>query len=98
MDVTIIYYILLLVLKTLNNSMFNNEFETVADKPENLRTTDVGSTYISLEWNIPSWILNGVLKSYILYVKEIPSQQNVLYVEFPIIEEGPTYNCTVIMK
>jgi hypothetical protein len=103
MDVTIIYNIFLLVLKTLNYSMFNNKFETVADKPENFRTTDVGSTYISLEWDIP-WILNGVLKSFIVNIEEISSQDiekccdRKRDLEIPVTEERPTYNCTVIMR
>ncbi|XP_026822080.1 LOW QUALITY PROTEIN: tenascin-like [Rhopalosiphum maidis] len=75
-------------------SVVTNFIDGFAGKPENLRTTSVGSTYISLEWGIP-YILNGVLKSFIVNIKEILSQKSVLYVEFPIIEELPTYNCTI---
>ncbi|XP_060851896.1 uncharacterized protein LOC132930188 isoform X2 [Rhopalosiphum padi] len=76
---------------------FNDGF---SDKPENLRTTDVGSTYISLEWDIP-WILNGVLKSFIVNIEEISSQDiekccdSKPDLEVPVTEELPTYNCTV---
>lgn len=78
-------------------SNFNDGF---ADKPENLRTTDVGSTYISLEWDIP-WILNGILKSFIVNTEEISSKDidkccdSKPDVEIPITEELPTYNCTI---
>lgn len=78
-------------------SNFNDGF---ADKPENLRTTDVGSTYISLEWDIP-WIFNGVLKSFIVNTEEISSKDidkccdSKPDIEIPITEDLPTYNCTI---
>ncbi|CAI6363846.1 unnamed protein product [Macrosiphum euphorbiae] len=78
-------------------SIFNDGF---ADKPENLRTTDVGSTHISLEWDIPL-IFNGVLKSFIVNTEEISSKDidkccdSKPDIEIPITEELPTYNCTI---
>ncbi|KAL5235451.1 hypothetical protein ACI65C_002861 [Semiaphis heraclei] len=78
-------------------SNFNDGF---ADKPENLRTTDVGSTYISLEWDIP-WIFNGVLKSFIVSAEEISSKDidkccdSKPDIEIPITEELPSYNFTI---
>ncbi|XP_060876579.1 uncharacterized protein LOC132949615 [Metopolophium dirhodum] len=78
-------------------SIFNDGF---ADKPENLRTTFVGSTHISLEWDIPL-IFNGVLKSFIVNTEEISSKDidkccdSKPDTEIPIIEELPTYNCTI---
>lgn len=76
---------------------FNDGF---ADKPENLRTTDVGSTHISLEWDIP-WVFNGVLKSFIVNTEEISSKDidkccdSKPDLEILITEELPTYNCTI---
>ncbi|KAL4119661.1 hypothetical protein QTP88_012455 [Uroleucon formosanum] len=78
-------------------SNFNDGF---ADKPENFRATDVGSTHISLEWDIP-WIFNGVLKSFIVSTEEISSKDidkccdSQPDLEIPITEELPTYNCTI---
>ncbi|KAF0753286.1 Tyrosine-protein kinase receptor Tie-2, partial [Aphis craccivora] len=69
-------------------------------KPENLKTTNVGPTYISLEWDIP-WIHNGVLKSFIVNIEEISSKdidkccESKPDVEIPITEELPSYNCTI---
>ncbi|XP_001943393.2 uncharacterized protein LOC100166399 [Acyrthosiphon pisum] len=78
-------------------SIFNDGF---ADKPENLRTTFVGFTHISLEWDIP-FIFNGVLKSFIVNTEEISSKDidkccdSKPDIEIPITEELPTYNCTI---
>ncbi|XP_025205629.1 uncharacterized protein LOC112601954, partial [Melanaphis sacchari] len=76
---------------------FNDGF---ADKPENLRAVDVGSTNITLVWDIP-WILNGELKSFILNTEEISSQDidkccdSKPDVEIPVTEELPAYNYTI---
>ncbi|XP_026805156.1 tenascin-like [Rhopalosiphum maidis] len=82
------------------SSVVTNFNDGFAGKPENLRTTSVGSTYISLEWGIP-YILNGVLKSFIVNIEEVSSQviekccDRKRDVEIPVTEEHPTYNCTI---
>ncbi|XP_027837642.2 uncharacterized protein LOC114120057 [Aphis gossypii] len=82
------------------SSVFTNFNDGFADKPENLRTTNVGPTYVSFEWDIP-WIHNGVLKSFIVNIEEISSKdidkccESKPDVEIPVTEELPTYNCTI---
>ncbi|KAL5235450.1 hypothetical protein ACI65C_002860 [Semiaphis heraclei] len=81
-------------------SVVSNFTDGFANKPENLRTTDVGSTNISLEWDIP-WIFNGVLKSFIVSAEEISSKDideccdSKPDIEIPITEELPSYNYTI---
>ncbi|CAI6376985.1 unnamed protein product [Macrosiphum euphorbiae] len=81
-------------------SVVSNFSDGFADKPENLRTTDVGSTHISLAWDIP-WVFNGVLKSFIVNTEEISSKDidkccdSQPDLEIQITEELPTYNCTI---
>lgn len=73
----------------------------VPDSPLNLRTTEVGSTTIALQWDVP-WIFNGVLKMFIINVEEISSNDmdtccaSITPTEIPVYEELPTYSYTVI--
>jgi len=72
----------------------------VPDSPSNLKVTDIGNTFMTLQWDIP-WIFNGVLKMYIINVEEISYSDLNLYsgiqtTEYQIDEELPSYNYTVI--
>lgn len=75
---------------------------TVPDSPTNIKTTEIGHTTITVQWDIP-WILNGVLKTFIINVEEISSLDvnsccaSIAPIEIPIEEELPTYNYTVII-
>jgi len=67
----------------------------------NLKTTEISSTTIALQWDVP-WIFNGVLKMFIINVEEISSNDmdtccvGITPIEIPVNEELPTYNHTVI--
>jgi len=73
----------------------------VPDSPLNLRTTEVGSTTIALQWDVP-WIFNGILKMFMINVEEISSNDMDSCCEIitspliPVDEELPTYNYTVM--
>jgi hypothetical protein len=75
-------------------------FCLVPDSPNNLKITDIGNTFISLQWDIP-WIFNGILKMFVINVEEISYANINLYsgvqtTEYPISEEVPSFNYTVI--
>lgn len=75
-------------------------FCLVPDSPNNLKIIDIGNTFIILQWDIP-WIFNGELRMYIINLEEISFRDvslnsNIQTIEFPIYEELPSYNYTVI--
>jgi len=67
----------------------------------NLKMTEIGSTTIALQWDVP-WIFNGVLKMFIINVEEIASNNmdtccvSITPTDIPVNEELPTYNHTVM--
>lgn len=73
---------------------------TVPDPPMNLKTTEISSTSVILQWDIP-WIFNGVIKMFNINIEEISSLDmntccvSITPIEIPINEELPTYNYTV---
>jgi len=72
----------------------------VPDPPTELKITDIGNTFISLQWDIP-WIFNGILKMFIINVEEISYENLSVFspvqtTEYPIYKEVPSYNYTVI--
>ncbi|XP_060872331.1 uncharacterized protein LOC132946371 [Metopolophium dirhodum] len=82
------------------SSISFNSIDGLPDSPMNLRTTEIDSTTISLQWDIP-WIFNGVLKMFIINVEEISSNDmdtccvSITPTEIPVNEELPTYNYTI---
>ncbi|XP_050420134.1 uncharacterized protein LOC126833055 [Adelges cooleyi] len=77
-----------------------NFIDGFSDEPGNLRATLIGSNNITLEWDIP-WILNGVLKSFIVNTEEITALDmetccaSLPAVYINVTHEIPTYNCTL---
>ncbi|XP_008188160.2 uncharacterized protein LOC100568743 [Acyrthosiphon pisum] len=82
------------------SSISFNSIDGLPDSPMNLKTTEIGSSTIVLQWDIP-WIFNGVLKMFVINVDEItPIDMNtccvtITPVEIPVNEELPTYNHTI---
>ncbi|XP_060850877.1 uncharacterized protein LOC132929506 isoform X2 [Rhopalosiphum padi] len=73
--------------------------DELPDSPNNLKITDIGNTFISLQWDIP-WIFNGILKMFVINVEEISYANINLYsgvqtTEYPISEEVPSFNYTL---
>lgn len=73
----------------------------VPDTPNNLKINDISDTTVTLQWDIP-WILNGVLKMFIINVEEVAAVDmdtcctSITPTEIQTNEELPTYNFTVI--
>uniref|UniRef100_A0A2H8TRV2 Tyrosine-protein kinase receptor Tie-1 n=1 Tax=Melanaphis sacchari TaxID=742174 RepID=A0A2H8TRV2_9HEMI len=81
------------------SSISFNINDELPDSPNNLKITDIGNTFISLQWDIP-WIFNGILKMFIINVEEISYADMNLYsgvkaTEYPIYEEVPSFNYTL---
>ncbi|XP_060872815.1 uncharacterized protein LOC132946770 [Metopolophium dirhodum] len=82
------------------SSVSFNSIDGQPDSPMNLKMTEIGSTTIALQWDIP-WIFNGVLKMFIINVEEISSNDmdmccvSITPTEIPVNEELPTYNYTI---
>eukprot|EP00102_Acyrthosiphon_pisum_P025257 XP_016662467.1 PREDICTED: uncharacterized protein LOC100570133 [Acyrthosiphon pisum] len=82
------------------SSISFNSIDGLPDSPMNLKTTEIGSTTIALQWDVP-WIFNGVLKMFIINVEEISSNNmetccvGITPTEIPVNEELPTYNHTI---
>ncbi|KAL4085361.1 hypothetical protein QTP88_027220 [Uroleucon formosanum] len=86
------------------SSISFNSIDGLPDSPLNLRTTEVGSTTIALQWDVP-WIFNGVLKMFIINVEEISSNYmdtccaSITPTEIPVYDELPTspkFECMVM--
>uniref|UniRef100_A0A2S2NZY1 Fibronectin type-III domain-containing protein n=2 Tax=Schizaphis graminum TaxID=13262 RepID=A0A2S2NZY1_SCHGA len=66
----------------------------------NIKSTKIGNTSISIQWDIP-WIFNGELKMFIINVEEIASLDmetccvSIAPTEILVYEELPTYNYTI---
>ncbi|XP_001948568.2 uncharacterized protein LOC100163240 [Acyrthosiphon pisum] len=82
------------------SSISFSSIDGLPDSPMNLKTTEIGSTTIALQWDVP-WIFNGVLKMFIINVEEISSNDmntccvSITPTEIPADEELPTYNHTI---
>ncbi|CAI6352820.1 unnamed protein product [Macrosiphum euphorbiae] len=77
---------------------FNNSIDELPDSPMNLKTTEIGSATIVLQWDIP-WILNGELEMFIIKIEEISSMGTccvgITDIRISVNEELPTYNHTI---
>ncbi|KAE9526207.1 hypothetical protein AGLY_013838 [Aphis glycines] len=82
------------------SSIYFSSIDGLPDSPMNIKTTEIGNTNISIEWDIP-WIFNGDLKMFIINVEEISSINmdtcciSIAPTEIPVYEELPTYNYTI---
>ncbi|XP_029345320.1 neural cell adhesion molecule L1 isoform X2 [Acyrthosiphon pisum] len=79
------------------SSISFNSTDGLPDSPMNLKTTEIGSTTIALQWDVP-WIFNGVLKNFTINVDEISSNNTDSFPrisDMPVDEELPTYNYTI---
>ncbi|XP_060854158.1 tenascin-like isoform X2 [Rhopalosiphum padi] len=82
------------------SSIYFNSVDGLPDSPMNIKTTEIGNTSISIQWDIP-WIFNGELKMFIINVEEIASVDmetcciSIAPTEILVYEELPTYNHTI---
>lgn len=81
------------------SSILFNINDEMPDPPTELKITDIGNTFISLQWDIP-WIFNGILKMFIINVEEISYENLSVFspvqtTEYPISKEVPSYNYTL---
>ncbi|XP_060843558.1 uncharacterized protein LOC132923516 isoform X2 [Rhopalosiphum padi] len=82
------------------SSIYFNSVDGLPDSPMNIKTTEIGNTSISVQWDIP-WIFNGELKMFIINVEEIASVDmetcciSIAPTEILVYEELPTYNHTI---
>ncbi|XP_050434058.1 uncharacterized protein LOC126841533 [Adelges cooleyi] len=84
----------------ISSSVSFNTIDGAPDEPGNLRSSFIGDTDITLEWDIP-WMLNGVLKVFIINTEEISAVDlnsccnSLPTAELQVTEEMPTYNYTI---
>ncbi|XP_050436297.1 uncharacterized protein LOC126843040 [Adelges cooleyi] len=77
-----------------------NTIDGSPNEPGNLRSSYVGPTNVTLEWDIP-WMLNGVLKAFIINIEEISAMDadkcctSLPTMELQVTEETPFYNYTI---
>ncbi|VVC28415.1 Hypothetical protein CINCED_3A016464 [Cinara cedri] len=77
---------------------FNCIDNNVPGAPTNLRSVDIGKTYVTLQWDIP-WVFNGILAMFAIDGKEIPAEhmdtinpQIIDVIKVPFKNEVPSYN------
>lgn len=91
----------ILVLILITYCVYIYIYYLVPDTPNNLKINEISDTTATLQWDIP-WILNGVLKMFVINVEEVAAIDmntcctNITPIEIQTDEEFPFYKYTVI--